>query len=252
MGKVILSNKEITEKDYFNKIAKNYDLNYNYSDPFTKYKINKKATELIELIKSEFKRRNLKILELGCGTGEYTLKVAKSLPYSKIVGLDISDKIVGLAKIKCKEVKNISFVVASAYDTAFPDNYFDVIFGYYVLHHLDTKRTFDEIRRLLKPGGFAFFYEPNILNPLVYMIKSNKHLKKKVGDSPNEWAINPLSLKHELKGFDNVTVSTREYVIPLKLIPFRYLKKIDILSRIFKKIPLLNYFGGSVQISFKK
>jgi len=44
MGKVILSNKEITEKDYFNKIAKNYDLNYNYSDPFTKYKINKKAS----------------------------------------------------------------------------------------------------------------------------------------------------------------------------------------------------------------
>jgi ubiquinone/menaquinone biosynthesis C-methylase UbiE len=243
-----LSEIEINEKEYFNKLARKYDENYHYQEPFTKYKFAKKSTEFERLVNSRSITGKLKMLEIGCGTGEYTKRVARLFPEAQITGLDISEQVVSLARKKCKNLKNISFVVKSAYNTNFPKESFDIIFGFYVLHHLKTSKLRREILRILKPGQLVFFYEPNIINPVVYMVKSNKYLKNKVGDSPHEWGINPFTIRKQLRGFRILSIVTSEFVFPWNKIPLNVLIAIDKISGYFKYVPLLKYLGGSVYI----
>lgn len=247
-----LTKVEISEKEYFNKIANKYDKNYHYLEPFTKYKINKKALEFVRLINGYTKSDGLHMLEVGCGTGEYTRRIAKLFPKSKITGLDISEHVVSVARIKCKRNKNVSFVVKSAYHTGFAKESFDVIFGFYVLHHLSIPKFRKEMFRVLKSGGVAFFYEPNLINPAVYLIKSNKYLKKKAGDSIYEWAVNPLTIEKNLTSFKMIKVATSEYILPLRIIPLKIMIIVDTITDYLKHIPFIKYFGGSVYIFMTK
>ena len=249
----IKSKNELTEKEHFNKMASSYDTNYGYSDSFTEYKLNKKTTSFVNLIKPYIKnKKNLKILEVGCGTGEYTVRIAKHFPKTKIIGLDISNNILKVARKKCKTQKNVSFTAQSAYKTKLKNDSVDVVYGFYALHHLDIKKFKQEALRILKPNGVVYFYEPNILNPVVFLIKSNKFLKSKVGDSPDEWAINPIGIKKEFTGFNKVDILMSEYVWPLKFIPSEVLILIDKTISPMNKIPVIKYLGGSVQIFFQK
>lgn len=246
-----LSKAEESEKRYFDKIAKEYDDNYHYSEPFTKYKINKKSGEFIRIAK-KYSKVGGNILEVGCGTGEYTKHVAEAFPRSKLTALDISGHVIDIAKKKCLNDENISFVVRSAYRTGFCKESFDIVFGFYVLHHVSAKKLMREAYRVLKPGGLVFFYEPNLLNPIVYFIKSSKSLKKRVGDTPHEWAINPLTISKYFSGFKIINIATSEFVPPLSLIGTDSLITIDRLTSYLKYIPLIKYFGGSVRLVLQK
>ena len=245
------SQRELNEQRHFDRIAYGYDDNYSYDKPFTKYKIDKKSREFVRLVKNNLRKKNLKILEIGCGTGEYTRQIATRLPKTEIIGLDISQKIINIARKKCKPFANISFVVQSAYDTSFKKNAFDIVCGFYVLHHLNIPKAIKEFVRVLKPGGILFFYEPNILNPIVFLIKSSKTLKKRVGDSPDEWAINPLTIHKQLSTFEVIKIAQTEFILPLYFVPFSLLKIADEITSYFRFIPLLKFFGGSVTILVK-
>ena len=248
-------NSELSEKseiEHFNKTASNYDQNYGYHNAFTQYKISKKIAEFIKFVNStQGKFSGLKILDLGCGTGEYTQHIARELPDCQITGLDISEGMVDEARQKSKQLTNVQFVVQSAYQTEFGSGEFDVVCGFYILHHLDLEKSQAEIHRILKPSGSAFFYEPNILNPYVYAVKSIPSLKVKAGDSPDEWAINPLTIKKIFYKF-KTSYALSEFILPLGFIPYKLIVFMDNLFSFFGKIPLVKYFGGSVQILLQK
>jgi SAM-dependent methyltransferase len=63
------------------------------------------------------------------------------------------------------------FCNMDAHYLAFPKNYFDVVFGFSVLHHLDFARALDEICRVLKLGGRIYFYEPLGINPVAKAVR---------------------------------------------------------------------------------
>jgi len=237
--------REKREEIHFDKMASYYDKNYGYSDPFTQYKIKKKVQEFHKYVKRNLQTARPRILEIGSGTGEYTREIAEMFPDAEVLGIDISGKILKIAQKKCQDFKNVSFKTVSAYDTGFKKQSFDVICGFYVLHHLDLQRFRRELVRLLGPSGLGFFYEPNIINPAVYIIKSIPYLKKKAGDSPDEWGINPISIRKIFKRFD-VEVLTSEFILPTKILPLRFLKKMDKLLGLLGKIPILKYLGGSI------
>lgn len=246
-----LTKKEIHEIKHFNLMANNYDKNYSYHDNFTLYKINKKMQEFKSFVDENIKTKSFKIVEMGCGTGEYTKLIAKMYPKAKIIALDISDDILNVARVKCKKYRNVKFLNKSAYSTGLKKNDVDLVCGFYFLHHVDLIKVAYEINRLLKKGGVAFFYEPNILNPLVYLIKSNKFLKVKFGDSPDEWAINPLTIASFFYKFD-VSIKTTEFIYPVRFIDKNFMKFIDKVSTIFSYLPFVKYFGGSVAIKMIK
>lgn len=248
------SRNEEWERAHFNRIAKEYESKYGYSDDFTKYKINKKVERFVNSVKEHGNnaKKTIKVFEIGCGTATYTYAYAKKYPKLEVLASDISEEMISLSKSNNKQ-KNVKFIVKSAYNTGLKKDSVDVVSGFYILHHIDQKKVKKEILRILKPGGMVYFYEPNILNPIVFLIKSNKMIKKLVGDSSEEWAINPLKVPDEWKEFKVVYNRTSEFVWPVSFLPFKLKLILDkISSFVLCSIPLLNLIGGSVEICLIK
>ena len=105
--------------------------------------------------------RGKTVLDYGCGNGESSLPLVKR--GARVVGLDVSEDLLGLARrrLALHGVRSSAvFLAASAHDIPLPDNSVDVVIGIAILHHLDLALAAREVRRVLKPGGVAVFQEP--------------------------------------------------------------------------------------------
>jgi len=88
--------------------------------------------------------------------------------------MDISFGMVRRAIEKTEEagLKNaVSYTQMAAESVAHRDSVFDRVVGDGVLHHIDVRRTLDEVERVLKPGGQAVFVEPMGHNPLINLFR---------------------------------------------------------------------------------
>jgi ubiquinone/menaquinone biosynthesis C-methylase UbiE len=102
-------------------------------------------------------------LELGCGTGFFTLNL-------KLAGViaegHVSDLSPGMVEVAQRNARALGFEVegrvADAERLPYDDETFDIVIGHAVLHHIpDLDACFAEILRVLKPGGrFVFAGEP--------------------------------------------------------------------------------------------
>jgi SAM-dependent methyltransferase len=101
------------------------------------------------------------ILDVGCGLGILTRRLAGLLPGGEVWGVDASAEQLSQAN---EALPNLHFRQADAHALPFPENRFDVVFCRYLLEHVaDPLAVLREIRRVLKPGGRAFVQENNIL-----------------------------------------------------------------------------------------
>lgn len=104
---------------------------------------------------------NSDVLEIGSAKGENLLMLAEKV--KSAVGIDISDVGVSRSNDLARSLghdKKIRFEFMDAENLSFSDESFDLIFGTGVLHHLDMESALSEIRRCLRPGGYALFWEP--------------------------------------------------------------------------------------------
>jgi ubiquinone/menaquinone biosynthesis C-methylase UbiE len=102
-------------------------------------------------------------LELGCGTGFFTLNL-------KLAGVieqgHVTDLSPGMVEVAQRNARSLGFEVegrvADAERLPYDDATFDIVIGHAVLHHIpDLHLAFSEILRVLKPGGrFVFAGEP--------------------------------------------------------------------------------------------
>lgn len=100
-----------------------------------------------------------KYLEYGCGEGSSAYKIAQN--GGEVHGIDISDFAIEQARLKAaNENLEITFEQMNAEDLKFEPNYFDVVCGSGILHHLELDKAYSEITKVLKPGGQAVFMEP--------------------------------------------------------------------------------------------
>ncbi|WP_375177135.1 class I SAM-dependent methyltransferase [Marinobacter mobilis] len=109
------------------------------------------------------------ILEYGCGNGWMTAELA-AMGANHLNTFDISDEAVKSTKellVKRGLEQGVSVDKMAAEALAYPDNTFDVIFGFAILHHLDLDIAISELYRVLKPGGIAIFAEPLESNPAI-------------------------------------------------------------------------------------
>jgi SAM-dependent methyltransferase len=103
-------------------------------------------------------------LEIGAGTGYFSLNLLKQGILTEVTCTDVSagmlETLAGSAERLGLKVET---VVCEAERLPFEDNSFDVVFGHAVLHHIpDLAQAFREFRRVLKPGGLiAFCGEPS-------------------------------------------------------------------------------------------
>ncbi|MDD2807458.1 MAG: methyltransferase domain-containing protein [Patescibacteria group bacterium] len=113
------------------------------------------------VISRELKKLNLSapLLDLGCHGGDLT-NVLSQAAQVDIYGIDISEKSIEFAK---RRFPNINFSVQDfPGQKQFTDNYFQAITAFDVMEHIpDTPKVLDEIKRLLKPGGYFIMAIPN-------------------------------------------------------------------------------------------
>lgn len=114
--------------------------------------------ERMKLIKELKLQKDHKVLEIGCGTGRDSEKIANELGEDGELYLqDISEEILKIAieKFAKKIFKpKIEFSLANGYYLPFEDNYFDRVFHFGGLNTFgDIKRAFNEMVRVVKPGG---------------------------------------------------------------------------------------------------
>lgn len=92
-----------------------------------------------------------RVLDLGCGTGEGTLFLAREFPQARIRGVDLSERMVrtAQAKVGLDPEGRVAFRVADAAELPFGDDSFDLV------AQVNLPPFFAETARVLRPGGFA-------------------------------------------------------------------------------------------------
>ena len=108
-------------------------------------------------------KADMKILDLGTGSGYLSFPIAKKHSDISIIGLDIVEKALEVNRFKAKEenVRNISFITYDGIDFPFSDSEFDMVISRYALHHFpDIQKSISEVSRVTKQEGFLFISDP--------------------------------------------------------------------------------------------
>lgn len=101
--------------------------------------------------------KNKSVLEIGVGVGSTAALIA---PYAKsYTGVDLTEYAFKMTSKRMKLSQNRSnynIIQMNAEELDFPDNSFDLVWSWGVIHHsANTKKILNEIHRVLKPGGSA-------------------------------------------------------------------------------------------------
>jgi pseudaminic acid biosynthesis-associated methylase len=164
-----------TEKEWNGEFGKSY-INRNYYtieqlDQLYKKDLGISRYQLNEEFLSDMDRQS-RVLEIGCNIGNQ-LKILQSMDFKDLWGIEISEEAFELAK---SNTKNINIIKNSAFDVAYKDEFFDMVFTTRVLIHINPKHlnlALDNIYRLTRKyiWGFEYFAEEN--TPIRYRGKDN-------------------------------------------------------------------------------
>lgn len=147
----------------------NYQLDYAAGRP-QMYELKSRKRKAIRIIKTltdfyggESKLKKLNVLDVGSSTGIIDNVLAKK--FKKVVGCDIDTRAISFAKKNFKK-PNLYFKVEDAMELSFKPGSFDIVVCAQVYEHVpDAKRMFDQIYRVLKPGGVCYLAALNKLWP---------------------------------------------------------------------------------------
>jgi ubiquinone/menaquinone biosynthesis C-methylase UbiE len=98
----------------------------------------------------------LRVLEIGCGTGNVTTRVKRAAPGADVIGTDPDPLALARAQRKARGMTGIRFERAYAQELPFAEGEFDRVLSSMMLHHLDDDvkaGAAAEIYRILRPGG---------------------------------------------------------------------------------------------------
>lgn len=96
------------------------------------------------------------VLDAGCGTGKLTAELLESLPQGRVVGVDLSQNMLGTARKNLEQrfQSRITFVAADLQYLPF-DESFDGVFSTAAFHWVpDHDLLFRNVYRALRPGGW--------------------------------------------------------------------------------------------------
>ncbi len=126
------------------------------AEDYTKYR---KAydSRLFEFLFSLVTSEPKKILDIACGTGKSTESLVQT--NNIVFGCD-HDELMIMEARKQAEIKklNIKYEVADVESLPYPDNEFDFVTVGTAFHWFVNKKSMEEIKRVLKPGGTLFVF----------------------------------------------------------------------------------------------
>jgi len=159
------------EKAEFDRYAKDYtdlhraSVRASGEEPsyFSRYK----AQYMARCVGTARALRDLDVLDFGCGVGNSIPHLRNAFPNAILHGVDPSGESIRIARET--PIGNATFRVSDGSMLPYSDCSFDLVQVACVFHHIlpEMRRHWmQEIRRVLRPGGEAFVFEHNVLNPL--------------------------------------------------------------------------------------
>ena len=218
----------------------------------------------IEIVQSHFTSGGQRLLDLGCGTGFYSLIFARA--GYEVFGFDIAPNNIAIADRLAEKYGlrgRTHFAVSAAETLDYEDEFFDVVTGINILHHVDIKSAVAECMRVLKPGGIAMFHEP-VRAPLfdtlresrlgTWLVSKEASFERHITE--DERKLDDADLK--LIGSFGRGCTFERFLLFARLDRFvkkdpstpSALERLD--SRIFRVLPFARAFGGECVIRLKK
>ena len=167
-----------------------------------------------------------RVLELACGTGLWTVELARHA--ASVTAVDASPELLGINRARLREARretSVCYVEADLFDWR-PDAAYDAVFFGFWLSHVPPERFeafWDLVRSALRPGGCAFFVDS--LGPETPDEKERRsrdprgHTTTRRLDDGREFRIvkvfyDPVVLERRLAGLGwNVSVHTTEHLL---------------------------------------
>ena len=124
-----------------------------------------------------------RVADLGCGSGVFT-ELLRRKGFAS-VGVDISPKLVALGRSK---YSGLELIEGDAENLPFDSGSFDGVLLSGLIHHFpDPRRLAAEVRRVLKPGGRFVAFDPNRMNPFMWLYRDRASpFYSSVGVTENE------------------------------------------------------------------
>jgi ubiquinone/menaquinone biosynthesis C-methylase UbiE len=155
----------------------------------------------------------MSVLDVGCGTGLETVRLAKLVaPSGKVIGLDASEKFLGEARRRAESLGlPIDYRHGDAQQLPFPEKTFDVARAERLFPYLaDPERALAELARVTKSGGAVALIEPDFETVTINL--RNRSLVRKIlhfdcdHNTKNGWIGRDLARLFKACGLVEVTV----------------------------------------------
>lgn len=218
-----LTDRQLREMNHYDGITQQMDVSsvlsklmmglpVNHSDSFVRFALSRVMPV-----------RDLVILDYACGLNGNGLYFAKN-GAPEVHAFDISAETL---KILAKAVEESSLVGkiflkhATAEELPYDNEFFDLVYGNAVLHHLDLSRAVPEIFRVLKNSGKAIFTEPLGQNQLIEFVRQHAPYKGKSAHTPDERPLKRSDILYIGEIFPNLKVTEFDLLAGL----MRFVKK---------------------------
>ena len=140
-------------------------------------------------------RHSENVLEIGCGTGEFTRLVASRA--QNVVAIDLSSEMIRLAKSQSANYQNIQYLLGDVMSDSLPAERYDCIVSLATLHHLPLGQALIKMKGALKPNGVLIIQDLVAAKGLVEEVRSG--LAYPVSVARRFWKTGRLRAPRELR-----------------------------------------------------
>ena len=184
------------------------------------------------------------ILEVGCGTGLFTDRLAEVLPNASITASDAYPAMLQFARDRVGHRSNVRLLQYDAEEVLSVDERFDIVCGVDIIHHLDNPvKAMTNWLKCAKHGAALLFFESNPRNPILYLRSRNRpeeiRFKYNTQHNLSEWLM--------VSGWTNISVKYIALYLPN--LPRPLWSACDQIERILHHLPLVRMISGGMLVS---
>ena len=119
-----------------------------------------------------------RILDQACGTGLLTFKIAQRFPLCRILGVDLQDEYLGIARQKAQALRltSVEFIHGKAEDVVLEGD-FDCITSCYLAKYVDLTRLVSHAHDMLREDGMFIMHELTYPTRLIYAFLWRIHFR---------------------------------------------------------------------------